>query len=366
MKKILPIFLILPFLMYGDTKKELQKIRKKLLRVKKELRTLSRKEKNILKEMELLDQKVKLTRKLVEKLKENERELKRKIDSLNKEVEKTEASLLLKKEELKERLKFIYKKGEFFETELMLGAEDFSSLYSRYIYARIIARKDRIALEELKKLKTAIENAKKEVELSHTELRELISEKKATEDSLKNVKRKVKKKLRIVKKEKKKKERLKKQLEVAKRRLERMLAKMEKRRGKRKTKPGTHYVEKKRGNLPWPCHGRIISYFGKNTHPKYGTVTRNDGIDIKCKRGTKVRAISKGRVAFAERYLGYGNLIIIDHGDGYYSVYSNLDEILVSKGQKVNRGSVIGIVDDYLHFEFRVNAKAVNPLLWLK
>lgn len=367
MRRILSLLFLSGVVVFnGSIKQELREIKRKLSKVKKELGTLSTKERNILKEIELLDEKLKLTKKLVVKLRELQKEKIKEIDSLQRTIESIEDSLSRRKEDLKKRIFFIYKKGKFFDIELILGAEDVSSFYYRYMTARMLAREDRKKLKELRELKQKVERDKKELEDSYKELAKVIIEKRMTEDSLKMVKKRVKRRLADVKRKKKEKEKLKKELELAKKRLLRMLENMESKRGKRRTKPGTHYVERKKGNLPWPCKGKIISYFGKKTHPKYGTVTRNDGIDIKCSKGTKVKAISAGRVAFADRYLGYGNLVIIDHGDGFYSIYANLDEIYVSQGKKVVQGEVIGRVDDYLHFEFRVNAKPQNPLLWLR
>lgn len=367
MKKIfLFIAITICLILAKSATQELKEVKSRLKMVKNELSKLRRTEKNILEEIELLDEKIRLTQSLIRKIKNAQDEKIKEIALLQSSIKDIEERLETKREDLKRRIRLIYKKGEFFDLECLLGAEDMTTLYNRYLLLRLMAKNDRDVLQKLAELKRKLEKENKELESSYMELTTLMVEKKASEESLKNAKKREEKRLSQVKQEKKEKEKLKRELEMAKKRLETMLARMEQRRGKRITKPGTHYLEQKRGNLPWPCRGEIISYFGAKIHPKYGTKTKNDGIDIKCNPGTKINVVSDGRVAFAERYMGYGNLVIVDHGDGYYTIYSNLDEIWVKEGQHVKRGTPLGVCSDYLHFEFRVRGKASNPLLWLK
>ncbi|MFO7651508.1 MAG: peptidoglycan DD-metalloendopeptidase family protein [bacterium] len=120
-----------------------------------------------------------------------------------------------------------------------------------------------------------------------------------------------------------------------------------------------------RGDLPWPVKGEVIALFGSKADPKYGTRTVNRGIDIKVQWGSTVTAVDSGLVSFADRFMGYGNTVIVEHGGRRHSVYAGLAEVQVRVGERLERGQRIGASADTLHFEFRVSGKSADPLLFL-
>jgi septal ring factor EnvC (AmiA/AmiB activator) len=129
----------------------------------------------------------------------------------------------------------------------------------------------------------------------------------------------------------------------------------------------------KKGRLPWPIMGKIVSRFGKQRHPRFNTVTINNGIEIAPKSDTIVRSIHPGFVVFADYFPGYGNLLIIDHGLSYVSLYGHCSKFLCQKGDIIQAGGYIAEVGDIsslegvtLYFEIRFKRDALNPLKWLK
>lgn len=124
-------------------------------------------------------------------------------------------------------------------------------------------------------------------------------------------------------------------------------------------------VDKRKGSLPWPARGPVIRQFGSVVDPKYKTTTKSPGIEIATTRGSTVAAVDSGRVSYADHFMGYGAMIIIDHGGRYHSVYSKLAEITTSVGAMVQRGAAIATAGDTLHFELRIGARSVDPLDWL-
>jgi len=128
-----------------------------------------------------------------------------------------------------------------------------------------------------------------------------------------------------------------------------------------------------KGLLIMPVKGKIISLYGAYKNRKYHITNFRSGIEIKADRGTPVRSIFGGRVIYAGWFKGYGNMIIIDHGANFYSVYAHLEELFASKGDMVNSGQVIATVGDSgsltgprLYFEIRHHGKPENPLQWIK
>ncbi|MCG8563667.1 MAG: peptidoglycan DD-metalloendopeptidase family protein [Desulfobacterales bacterium] len=128
-----------------------------------------------------------------------------------------------------------------------------------------------------------------------------------------------------------------------------------------------------KGRLVPPVDGKVISRFGDRKPGSYNSFTFQSGIDIKVKRGEPVRSVFRGEVIFSDWLIGYGNLIIINHGDNYYSLYAHVQEVFKKKGETVDTGEMIATAGDAgslqglcLHFEIRHHGKAVNPLKWLK
>ena len=128
-----------------------------------------------------------------------------------------------------------------------------------------------------------------------------------------------------------------------------------------------------KGRLSAPVKGKIVSRFGPSRSGNYNSFTFQSGIDIKVERGEPVRSVFKGEVIFAEWLKGYGNLLIIDHGENYYTLYAHVQEFFKQKGEKVDTGEVIATAGDTgsikglcLHFEVRHHGKPMDPLKWLK
>jgi murein hydrolase activator len=128
-----------------------------------------------------------------------------------------------------------------------------------------------------------------------------------------------------------------------------------------------------KGRLRIPVQGKIVSVFGTLQNGDYKSFTFQSGIDIKVERGEPVRSVFKGEVLFAQWLKGYGNMIIINHGDNYYTLYAHVEEIFKKKGEAVDTGEVIATAGDtgsikglYLHFEVRHHGKPVNPMQWIR
>jgi septal ring factor EnvC (AmiA/AmiB activator) len=128
-----------------------------------------------------------------------------------------------------------------------------------------------------------------------------------------------------------------------------------------------------RGRLPWPTDGKIVAAFGAQVHPRFGTRTFHNGVDIEAVQGTEVGAVYPGHVVYTGWFKGYGNMIILDHGNDYYTLYAHVADILVKEGDDVRQGHRIGTVGDTgsltgprLYFEVRYQGKPQDPEQWLR
>ncbi|HEY3384072.1 MAG TPA: peptidoglycan DD-metalloendopeptidase family protein [Vicinamibacterales bacterium] len=127
-----------------------------------------------------------------------------------------------------------------------------------------------------------------------------------------------------------------------------------------------------RGEIEWPALGAVTSRFGRHRNPRFGTSTIQSGIEIASADGAPVRAVHEGRVAFADVFTGFGQLVIVDHGNLAFSLYGYLGSLGVQKGATVIAGQPIGTAGagpagtPAVYFELRIDGKPVDPLQWLK
>ena len=127
-----------------------------------------------------------------------------------------------------------------------------------------------------------------------------------------------------------------------------------------------------RGVLVWPAQGIVTGRFGRQTNSRFGTSIARSGIEISIAEGQPVRAIHEGTVAYSDQFTGYGNLVIIDHGDSNYSLYGYLSSIEAPRGTHVDAQAQLGTSgrdpsgNPALYFELRIDGKPVDPLQWLK
>lgn len=127
-----------------------------------------------------------------------------------------------------------------------------------------------------------------------------------------------------------------------------------------------------KGELPWPVGGTLVKKFGLERDPTFGTRTIQQGIEIDAFPEIEVKAVHAGRVVYADQFVGYGMLVIVDHGHREHTLYGRLGELRVHPGDDVTEGSLLGLLPNTrvtgsgLHFEVRIQGKPEDPLDWLR
>jgi septal ring factor EnvC (AmiA/AmiB activator) len=210
---------------------------------------------------------------------------------------------------------------------------------------------------------------------------ELDSQKQALGAAQEAVRREAEKKKALLVSLRREKETRSKQLramELAAARLQRMLDDLSRRAA---VKPGVSPpapstgvgLDAMRGRLDWPVKGAVSAPFGKFTHPEFAAEIIRKGIDIEATRGEPIKAVERGRVVYAGHFSGYGNMVIVDHGERYYTIYGHLADMLKKNGDEVGRGEALGRVGASesmggakIYFEMRKDGRSVDPLTWLK
>jgi len=309
------------------------------------------------------------------------------------QVQETTSELLTTREHLTEdkavlyrRLRDIYKRGPLHSLRVLLGADSFADLLSRYRYLQLIAAHDRALVDRVSQLEVALEAHGRQQEESLAELGRLRQIKLGEVAELRTVEQDRQETLSEFRDREQQAQTRLEQLDADEARMTSLIDDLERRRleeerrrtlsGIGREGPGT-LSGADAGNLDWPVDGPLIYRFGREQRPN-GTVLRWNGIGIQAPAGTPVTAVKAGTVVLAGPFEGYGPTVVLSHGGGFYTLYLYLEEIGVVQGREVEAGQVVGTVGgsqtpEGPHLEFQIRApvagsapQAMDPLQWLR
>lgn len=353
-------------------KKELEKLREEIEEKRDKSITIKKREGSVLSQLEEMDRRLRLLQKeagLIE-LKTREKdiemeELSTVIGGLNNEIRE-------KRGTISKRLRTLYQERQTGSLKILSAARDYPDFMRRLHYLKTIARKEGEMLSQFKEKQNELEGKNHQVGIVKEHL---IQEKEALAQKLAEIRSEKRKKdqlLTRVRDEKVFYERALAELDESSLQLQMLIKKMEEEK-KRLQQPASGKFSREKGRLTWPSDGQIVSLFGRQKHPKFDTFIYKKGIEIEPSRGDEVRAVYDGTIIFANWFKGYGMVIIIDHGENYYSIYAHLAKLLVSVGDKVGRSRSIGQIGETglsqgsnLYFEIRHQGEPLDPLTWLQ
>lgn len=348
-----------------STRRELEKTQEQLRVVQDKIDALDKQELGVLNRIDAYDEKINLTKKYIRELNQAQQAKKNEIITVTNQIKSTQGQIIARQSDLEKLLINYYKEERILPVELFLSNKSIADVYKKFIYLRIIAQDRKNLIKQFRGMKQDLESQQARLIAANLQLAQYKQKRQAEQSDLKTSQSMETKILDKVRTQKSQSLTLEDELKTAAAKLENLIAQLEQQRRVRKLAPGTHYLEIMKGKLPWPYYGTVIARFGTKQDPKYKTKIRNTGIDIQTPKGADIKAIAKGRVVYADRFMGYGNMVILDHGDGYYSLYSNLSDMSATVGANIEQSEVVGSSTDILHFELRSEGKPVDPLLWL-
>ncbi len=364
----------------------LDALRTKIRALEEKSKVQQKNESKALELVDTYDRKASLLRQLIGKLKAEERKLQGSIDTTRTTLQTLDHQLAFLKDHYARYVRSIYRTGRYLDVELLLTAASWNQFAIRSEYLRRFTDQRRRDAKQIAAKTRQVESSQSRAQRQLNEERRLIAEKGAEEDRLASLAAERREVLRRIRKDKKLLgQQMQRQLRAA-REMEQMIADLVEKDRIKKEKvdeadrklprlpqpPGISeaFVQRK-GNLRWPVSaGSIVARFGPQQHPTLRTVTYNTGIDIAVDAGTPVSAVAGGEVATINWLPGYGNLVILNHQNGYRTVYTHLGEISVVQGQTIAEGGPIGTSGDSLdgprlHFEIWKDREKQNPELWL-
>jgi len=356
--------------MGADLRDQLERQQAELDRIQREIDAKSR----------LLQEAEKRERSLWSQLQEVERQLARQqseLEAIEAELRRTEAELtrtseilvrteaeLQRKDEyLAQRVRALYIHGPIGYLEVLLGATSFGDLLSRAEYLGAIIAQDIKLLEEVKVQKRLYEEEKARWEAQKRRLELLRADAQAKKRQIEASIASRRQLLERIQRDQKEYRQALDELEAMSQKLVKVIQELQE-KIRRQRNRGLAMI--------WPYKGTITSYFGPRYHPILKEMRNHTGLDIATPWGVPVVAAEEGVVIYSGWLGGYGNTVIIDHGNGVSTLYAHNSKLLVFYGQEVDRGQRIALsgstgfsTGPHVHFEVRVDGAPVNPLSFL-
>lgn len=368
-----------------ESRRRLEEIRNERERLEQQQQRLQGQVHDVSDELDNLERQRESTRRIVS-------EIERQIGGLTGQLDRSTAELVLAQDNLAERravlerrLVDIYKRGALYTFQVLLAAESFGDLLSRYKYLYLTSRQDRALLSDVEHLRSRVAQQRNEIVQVKEQLDDSRTERAEEMRRVGQLAEQRGRRLAVLQRSARGNERRLAELIRDQTRLNSMLATLERARRDeaeraRRASPASPAPAERGsittaslGRLDWPVDGRIVFEFGRQTLPS-GGVIRNNGIGIAAPVGTPVRAVEAGRVALVERISTYGLSVIVAHGDGFYSLYMQLSAASVQKDDAITKGQIVGIVggensDFGPHLQFQIrgeNEIALDPAEWLR
>lgn len=355
-------------------KRELDTLRKQVEEKRKRAEELEGQERGVKAQIEDIEDNLRLTEKFIGKLDERERQVKQDLAEADRRLSNAQVSLDQRKGLLARRLRGMYKYGRYRALAALVSASSFADVMNRYRFLHLVAKRDREIIQSVKDYRREIELTHAELETAEAETAKIQAEKTSEKKNLAALKSKRQKAMTSIKEEKDAHLAAISELEESARKILALIERLEAARAAapEELPDWATDLTSAAGRLRWPVDGEVVTKFGANVNPRFGTSTYSNGVDISAALGTPVRCVANGKVEFVDWLPGYDSCIIVNHGGGYYTLYAHLSDVLVAPNQEVKGGESIARVGEgsslkghVLHFEIRRGKEAVNPLEWL-
>lgn len=367
-----------------DQQRELKTLRGEIQKFERQLSQQKEKEKTAAELIAKLDREIDLISGLRRRQQIELEEQERQIAARTREIANLQSESEQLKQVIKKRLLSFYKHGRRREYELLLTDGGWKHLDVWLRYQKMIAENDRRNYQALTVRKEKLEHEKLLLAQEKAQKERLLALNQQTAAGLKAGRSKRAEHLKALQKDGQFIKNHLQELQTAQKQIQSLIVEKERVRRERERlerekqanqkqpSPKSAHFAAKQGRLPWPAEGTVISRFGRTRHPTLNTVTDNLGIEIRAPLGAPVRVVDDGRVETITWQRGRGNIIIISHDDGYYTVYTHLAEIRIELAQSVQAGEVIGTIGDsgslngpVLHFQIWKNTENLDPEKWL-
>jgi septal ring factor EnvC (AmiA/AmiB activator) len=355
-------------------RKALDQLKDQIEETRKQADEAGKKRESLLQGIQTLDERVVHYRQAHQEISRKLRMKDQEIEGINTQLTGLRVSVRQRQDAILARLRVQYMEGRFGYWKTLLASDTYGDFQRRLQYLSAVSERDYALMGTFRADMIRMEQAERLREEARVGM---LSYKQSTEKQLaemKSVKREKKIYLTKITHQKESYEHALQELERSASRIDSLLRELEQRRRAAAVRPPTGAIAPRgvKGALPWPADGSIVSFFGRQKHSTFNTYVQRRGIEIKTVEGSAIHAVMPGSVVYADWLKGYGLVIILDHANGFFSLYAHASKILVTVGAQVGAGQAIGETGDTgmtgentLYFELRQGAEPLDPLQWL-
>jgi len=359
-------------------KKTLTEIEKKLEKEKKQQQADTRKEKSVLNRLEKTDRELGRLKREKEANQQDLEQTRAQTQMLHSQMEVSRSSLEESRELMRKRLRDLYRMS--FREPLLNGwldSESFGDLARKLKFEMLLAQSNGKLLARTQRQNDELQESSNEWDQEERRRQRIVQALGRQESTYSRQQKNRTLFLASIRKEQTTREQTIAELNDAaqdlRNKVSNLLQASEEAKKQPQYVPAGQGLAVVRGKIPWPVSGRIISPFGRTRSAEFNAVVDNTGIQIQAPPGTPFKSVAGGTVRYADWFKGYGKLVILDHGQGYYSLYAQASELDVSVGQVVAPGQQLGLVGDTgslvgssLYFEIRKDGQPEDPVRWLR
>jgi septal ring factor EnvC (AmiA/AmiB activator) len=357
----------------AQERKRLEQLQKKIAESKEKATKAKQQHGSVLKNIEKLDQRLYRKKKERNRIDTEIKEKDQELAHLSTNITALEENVQTHREAVTARLRLLYIEGRTGYLKTLFTAETFANAANRMDYISWVAQREHVLVRQFQEDLTQLQLLKDQQAHARETLLALKGETQTTIQEISGLKRKKRTILVSLSKEKNTHERTVKGLKRSAEQVDSLLKALDQRfqlaQSKSRNTPGKLPSV---GSFLWPAKGKVVSFFGRQKHPTFDTYVTKKGIEIQAREGSPIRSVSAGKVVYADWLKGYGLVVIVDHTNGFYSLYAHASKLLVAEGNAVTEGQMIGHTgetgvtdDDTLYFELRKGTTPIDPLKWL-
>ena len=353
----------------------LEKIQEEIKEKKKSSEQAEKKMESVLESIQELDARLMQSRlerqEIARRLKQKDQE----VGEINATLASLRGRVGERKRSILARLRVQYMEGRMGGLKVLLASGSYADLHRRYQYLAAVSRREYGLMQDYQNDVGRLEQVERQ--------------RAAARDAMLSLKEETEHKLGEVQEGKRRKNLFLAKITDEKESYDHMVAELERSAGRvdtllrelldQRSKMATAQIKQRGGKAHtllgqflWPAEGEIVGHFGRQKHPQFNTYVHRKGIDIRAPEGSGIRAVMAGTVAYATWLKGYGLVAILDHANGFFSLYAHASALVVKVGEQVHTGQTIGTTgdtgmtnDNTLYFELREGAEPVDPLIWL-
>lgn len=371
----------------ADVRDDLQGINREIKEKRILLKRSAKVESKVSGELAQIEGSLKEKHEAIRKLQKDMQQVEQNIRTISGEMTNVQAEVAQRKQLIHHRLRSLYKAGDISTVRMLFTAESFPHMVENTQFTKSVLAHDRQLVQDYTKKLEELDRLKMRMNSEASQKGKIKKEVEEKTQEIEDEKSRKTKYLDRVREDKKTHLSSLKELQQNARRLQAMIEKLEARSRKSYSKkvdggpgvdagkglpsvPDKGFAAQK-GRLGFPARGSVLTRFGRHKHPEFNSFTVSNGVAIGAAPGADIHAVFDGQVIFADYFKGYGNMVIVDHGGGYFSLYGHASKINKKIGTNVTRNEVIAAVGDVdspdgpkLYFEIRYQGKPIDPTPW--